>query len=66
MKDWEVEVLRCLPKEELEEYLKNCEKELREVLFKLSNAFGRAKLLRKKEKELQEFRLKLLQALERR
>jgi len=66
MEDWEVLVLKKLPREELEAYLKSCEEELREVLFKLSNAFGRAKLLRKREKELQEFRLKLLEALERR
>jgi len=64
MKDWEVLVLKNLPKEELRGYLESCEKELREVLFALSNASGRAKMLKKRERALQAFRLKLLEALE--
>jgi len=65
-KDWELLVLQRLPKAELKEYLESCEEELREVLFKLSNAEGRQRALRKRERELQELRLKLLAALERR
>jgi len=63
MKDWEILVLKNLPKEELRSYLQSCEEELRKVLFALSNASGRAKELRKKERALQTFRLKLLEAL---
>jgi len=65
-RDWEVLVLERLPEAELREYLKSCEEELREVVFKLSNATGRQRALRKRERELQELRLKLLAALERR